>query len=292
LLRALLIAIVLALNLAFWGTLVLLGGVVRLFTFGGWRHRVKLALPWLAERWSAGNIALFDLLLDMRWEIEGVDELRRDAHYLIISNHVSWVDIFAVLRAFHGRAPFIRFFIKRALLWSPIAGQAAWALDYPFMRRYTPEYLAQHPEKRGRDLETTRIACRRFRRLPVSILNFVEGTRFTPEKHAEQESPYRSLLRPRVGGVAFVMASLSEQLDALVDVTLIYPSPDATMLDFVTNRLPWVRIEARRIEVPDEFRTDAIAEPGPQRDAFRQWIEEIWCHKDERITAVLEERRP
>ena len=152
--RAFAIAIGLALNLAFWGSLVLLGGLVKLLTFGQLRHRVIRALPWLAERWAVVNDRIFDFFLTTKWEIEGIDDLRRDEHYLVISNHISWIDIFAVLRAFHGRAPFIRFFLKHTLAWAPFAGQAAWALGFPFMRRYTPEYLKAHPEKRGRDLET------------------------------------------------------------------------------------------------------------------------------------------
>ena len=286
-LRALAIIIGLTLNLAFWGTFVLGGGLVKLLTFGELRRKVIRTLPKLAERWVACNDVIFDLFLSTRWEIEGVEDLRRDEHYLVISNHISWIDIFAVLRAFHLRAPFIRFFLKHALAWAPFAGQAAWALGFPFMRRYTPEYLAQHPEKRGRDLETTRLACRRFRHLPVSILNYVEGTRFSREKHEDQESPYRFLLRPRVGGIGFVLASLAEQIDALYDITIIYPTRDASMWDFVRNRVPWIRVIARRIDVPEEFRSDAITEPGLAREHFKQWIEQIWREKDERIAQVM-----
>ncbi len=284
--RALAIAVGLASNLAFWGSLVLAGGLVKLLTFGEMRHRVIRALPWLAERWAKWNDRIFDFFLATRWEIEGVDDLRRDEHYLVISNHISWVDIFAVVRAFRGRAPFVRFFLKHTLMWAPFAGQAAWALGFPFMRRYTPEYLKAHPEKRGRDLETTRIACRRFKHLPVTILNFVEGTRFSEEKQEEQDSPYRYLLRPRVGGVGFVLASLAEQIDALYDVTIIYPTRDVSMLDFISNTVPWIRMIVRRVEVPDEFRSDAITEPGPAREHFKAWVDGIWREKDERIARV------
>jgi len=274
-------------NVAFWGTLVFLGGMVKLLTFGDARRRVILALSWLAERWVGVNDRLFDGFLETRWQIEGVEGLRRDGHYLLISNHISWVDIFAVLRAFHLRAPFIRFFLKHALIWSPIVGQAAWALEFPFMRRYSPEYLAQHPEKRGRDLETTKKACRRYRQLPVSILNFVEGTRFDRQKHEDQQSPYRHLLRPRVGGIGFVLASMSEQLDAIYDVTVVYPKRDVTIFDFLANRLPWIRVQARRIEIPEELRSAAITEPGEARDRFKQWVEEIWRQKDAAIGRIL-----
>jgi 1-acyl-sn-glycerol-3-phosphate acyltransferase len=288
-LRVVAIGICLCLNLAFWGTVILTGGLVKLLTFGSLRRRAINVLSWCGERWVQFNDAIFDTFLATEWRMSGLEGLRRDRHYLVISNHVSWIDIFAVQRAFLDRGPFLRFFIKHALIWSPFIGQAAWALEFPFMRRYSREYLEQHPEKRGRDLETTRIACRRYRGIPVGILNYLEGTRFAREKHAEQQSPYKHLLRPRVGGIAFVLASFSEQLDALYDITVAYPKRDVTILDFVMNRLPWVALNARRIEVPAEFRTDAITQPGPEREHFKAWVEQLWREKDELIERILTE---
>jgi 1-acyl-sn-glycerol-3-phosphate acyltransferase len=284
--RALVIAILLPLNLVLWGTPILLGGVVKLLTFARGRRWIIGVLVWMAERWVYCNDLVFDMLLDTEWRIEGIADAKHDQHYLILSNHVSWVDIFVAFRAFTGKAPFLRFFLKSDLGWFPIVGQAAWALEFPFMRRYTPEYLAKHPEKRGRDLETTRKACRRYRKIPVSILNYAEGTRFTEEKHEEQQSPYEHLLRPRIGGISFVIASLAEQLDAVYDVTIVYPSHEVTMWQFASNKLPWVAVRARRIEIPVEFQSAAITEPGPPRERFKAWVEEIWREKDATITAM------
>ncbi len=290
-LRASAIILLLFLNLLLWGTPVLLGGIVKLLTFGRMRRAVNRRLPWLGEQWAKGNDAVFDTFLTTEWDVAGIEGLRRDGHYLVISNHVSWIDIFALFRVFGGKAPFIRFFLKQALIWFPVAGQACWALSFPFMRRYTPDYLAQHPEKRGRDLETTRKACRLYRHIPVTIVNFCEGTRFSREKHEEQDSPYRHLLRPRVGGVGFVLASLGEQLDAMVDVTLVYGSDDVTMWDFVTNRVRHVIVRARQLEIPPEVLTSTITEPGPARDRFKTWIEQRWSEKDALIERVLVESR-
>lgn len=294
-LRAFAIVVLMIVNLAIWGTLILLGGLLKLLTkllnLRGARTRMILILAWMAERWVQGNDQIFDWFLSTKWHIEGFDNLRRDGHYLIISNHISWVDIFAVLRAVRGRAPFVRFFLKQILIWFPIVGQACAALEFPFMRRYTPEYLAHHPEKRGRDLETTRKACRRYRHIPVTILNYIEGTRFTRDKHEDQESPYRHLLRPRVGGIGFVLASLGEQLDGMLDVTIVYPESEATLWDFATNRIPWIVVRARPIEVPPEFLSTAIAEAGPARERFKAWVEQLWRDKDEEIARILVESR-
>lgn len=274
-------------NLLLWGTLILAGGLFKLLTFGEARRQVILKLSAMADRWVAGNDAIFDTFLGTRWEITGIDGLDPNAHYLVIANHVSWIDIFAVLRAFHGKTAFIRFFLKQVLIWFPIAGQACWALEFPFMRRYSPEYLKQHPEKRGRDLETTRRFCQRYRRIPVAILNFVEGTRFTKEKEEDQQSPYRFLLRPRVGGISFVLASLGDQLDKLIDVTLVYPRRGVTMWDFVTNKVAWIRVSARALDIPPDFSDAAVTEPGPTREHLKQWVEQLWSEKDAEIGRIL-----
>jgi 1-acyl-sn-glycerol-3-phosphate acyltransferase len=283
-----------ALNSAFRGTCIALLGIVKFAIQvtaprSRARTRVILMLAWLGTRWVAANNRIFDRMLPTRWEVLGVgDDVRPDGHYLIISNHRSWVDIFAIQRAFHGRAPFIRFFLKQQLLWAPIVGQACWALEFPFMRRHTTEYLEKHPEKRDEDLETTRKACRRYRNFPVAVLNFLEGTRFTKAKHDKQQSPYRHLLRPRIGGTSFVLASLGDQLDAIYDVTVAYPPDnDVTFGKFVRGRMSKIIVHARRVDAPPQFFDAAVTRPGPERDALKAWIEDVWMEKDALITRLL-----
>jgi 1-acyl-sn-glycerol-3-phosphate acyltransferase len=293
LIRSLLIILLIPLNLILWGIPVMLLGIVKLVLPGGEpRRKLRLLLSELGDRWAGGNDIIFDRLLDTKWDISGIDGLRPDGHYLIVSNHASWLDIFVLQRAFHRRVAFMRFFIKQHLIWFPILGQACWAMDFPFMRRYTPEYLERHPEKRGKDLETTRRTCRRYRRIPMAILNFIEGTRFTRAKQLEEKSPYRNLLRPRVGGIAFVLASLGEQLDGVVDVTISYPRPDVTFWEFITNRVGRVVVRARLIEVPAQFVTEPITEPGPAREAFKIWIESLWREKDELLDQLAQSSAP
>lgn len=267
-------------NLVLWGIPVALGGIVKFAVQltapkSRLRTRVILALASLAERWVGGNDRIFDWLLPTAWDIEGIgDEVRPSGHYLIISNHVSWVDIFVLFRAFHGRAAFIRFFLKQQLKWLPIVGQGCWALEFPFMRRYTPEYLAKHPEKRGKDLETTRRACQRYRNFPVAIANYAEGTRFTRAKREQQQSPYKHLLRPRAGGISFVFASLGALLDATYDVTIAYPREEVTMWEFITGRLERVVVRARRVEPPPP-------------DGVKEWIDGVWREKDALLDSLL-----
>src|SRR5579859_4731119 len=283
--RGIATVVLLLANLVLVGTPVVLGGIVKFvvqFTAPRSRFRthVILFLAWIAEQWVANNDRIFERMLPTQWDIEGIpDDVRPDGHYLLMSNHVSWVDIVVLFHVFHRRMAFVRFFMKHQLIWFPIVGQGCWALEYPFMRRYTPEYLQQHPEKRGKDLETTRRACQRYRHVPVAIANFVEGTRFTDEKRDDQDSPYRHLLRPRIGGISYVLASLGDQLDAVFDVTIAYPG-DPTFWRFVSGKIATISVRVRRLEVPAEFFTSAITEPGPARERFKSWMDEVWREKD------------
>jgi 1-acyl-sn-glycerol-3-phosphate acyltransferase len=284
--RGVLTSFLLTVNCVFWGSLIIGLGLVKLGI--QWiaprsriRTRVILALAWLGDHWVAGNNRIFDSMLPTVWDVEGIDErIEINGRYLIISNHRSWVDILALQRTFAGRAPFLRFFLKKELIFFPVVGQGCWALEFPFMKRYTPEYLTAHPEKRGTDLVTTRKACARYRHFPVSILNFVEGSRFDLRKKAQQGSPYRHLLRPRSGGIGFVLASMGELLQATLDVTIAYPGVEIDMWKFVCGKVPRVAVRVRRLEVPLEFFEGAITEPGPARDRFKEWVDEVWRTKD------------
>ncbi len=284
-LRALVTVLLLLLNLIIFGTPVVIVGIVKFAVHmtaprSRLRTRVILILSGIAEKWVGMNDRIFDWLLPTRWDIDGIPEdISRDRHYLIISNHVSWVDIFTIFRAFHRRAAFVRFFLRRQLIFFPIVGQACWALEFPFMRR--------RPEKREKDLATARRATQRYRHMPVAIAAYLEGTRFSEEKRVDQDSPYAHLLRPRVGAISFVLASLWDQLDATIDVTLAYPGGDVTMWQFLSGQVERIVVRARRLDVPPEFFTPEVTEPGPARDRFKVWIESIWREKDALLATLI-----
>lgn len=283
--RGIATTVLLLLNMIIWGTPIFLGGIIKFLMPGRKRVPVVNFLVRLGEKWVEGNNRIIDTMLGTQWDVSGVETDGYDGHYLIVANHISWVDILVLFRAFHHRTAFIRFFLKQELIWFPIVGQGCWALDFPFMKRYTPEFLEKHPEKRGEDLATTRTACRKYRKVPVAIANFLEGTRFTREKHDDQDSPYRHLLRPRIGGIGFVLASMGDLLDATFDVTLAYPHGDVTFWQFVTNRVPRIVVRARRVEIPTDFYDEAVTRPGPVRDRFKAWVDQLWREKD----ALLDE---
>jgi len=183
-------------------TLVLFGplmvfALLKLVFQSEMRDRCSWAVMWIAETWSEINKLIFRLCLPTQWEVRGDEGLRNDTSYMVVSNHQSWVDIPALVQSLNRRTPFFKFFLKKELIWVPFLGLAWWALDYPFMKRYTKAFLAKNPELKGKDLEITKEACELYKRQPVTVVNYLEGTRFTPAKHAEQASPYQYLLKPK-----------------------------------------------------------------------------------------------
>lgn len=243
------------------------------------------ALTAIAQSWIAVNNALFDGFTRTRWSIEGIAQLRSEQNYLVLCNHQSWVDIPVLQKVFNRRIPFLRFFLKRQLIWVPLLGQAWWALDFPFMRRYSSKTLAEHPELRGKDLEATRRACAKFRQLPVSVMNFVEGTRFTAAKHAAQSSPYRNLLRPRAGGVAFALDAMGDALQAILDVTVVYPDGRPGIGDLLAGRVHDIRVHVRELPITADLRGDYESD-AQFRERFQRWMNALWEAKDEQITRL------
>jgi 1-acyl-sn-glycerol-3-phosphate acyltransferase len=250
------------------------------------RRALSGALVGIAEQWIAVNGFLFALFTPTQWQVEGLDGLHADGWYLVLSNHQSWVDIPVLQKTFNRRIPFLRFFLKKQLIWVPVLGLAWWALDFPFMQRHTKETLERHPELRSQDKEATRKACERFRQSPVSIMNFVEGSRFRTHKHEQQRSPYAHLLRPRAGGVAFVLEAMGEMLQAIVDVTIVYPDGRPTMIDLLAGRVRQIRVHVRRLPIPPEFLGGDYENDAEFRARFQAWISRLWTEKDESITRM------
>lgn len=242
------------------------------------------SVMWIAETWAEIDKAIFALLLPTRWDIRGIDDLRRDGSYLVVCNHQSWVDIPALIEALNRRTPYFKFFLKKELSWVPFLGLAFWALDYPFMKRYSREYLARHPERRGMDLEITRRACEKFRHMPVTIVNYLEGTRFTTEKHARQNSPYRHLLRPKAGGLAFTLAVLGQDLDAMLDVTIVYPGEQTPgFWALISGQVPRVIVDIRTRQLDAKLWQGDYQRDPAFREFMHRWVARLWEEKDDRI---------
>jgi len=253
----------------------------------GIRRVLDKTLMAIAESWIGFNSWLIRTFTHTRVSVEGDVHLLHDGHYLVLANHQSWVDIPMLQLAFNRRIPLLRFFLKQQLFWVPLLGLAWWALDFPFMKRYSRETLAKRPELAGRDVAATRRACEKFRHIPVSVMNFVEGTRFTAAKHAAQESPFAHLLKPKAGGVAFVLDAMGDALHAIIDITIAYPAGRHTLADLFADRLPEVRIHARELPITPELLGGDYQNDAVFRERFQAWVNELWEEKERRLAQML-----
>ncbi|MCX2888939.1 MULTISPECIES: acyltransferase [Pseudomonas] len=269
---------------------LLVFALLKLVLPGRGRDYASWAVMWVAETWSEIDKAIFALCIPTQWDIRGVENLRKDTSYLAVSNHQTWVDIPALIESLNRRTPFFKFFLKKELIWVPLLGLAWWGLDYPFMKRYSKAFLEKHPELKGKDLEITKAACELFKRQPVTVVNYLEGTRFTEAKRQQQQSPYRYLLKPKAGGVAFVLAALGEQLDALLDVTIVYPGNKApgfwALLNGSISRVI-IDIQVRELD-PALWAGDYENDPE-FRQMVQAWVNQLWVEKDQRIEQLRSE---
>ncbi|WP_218186445.1 acyltransferase [Terasakiispira papahanaumokuakeensis] len=248
-------------------------------------------IMWVARAWATVDQWIFAALTPTRWDIQGRAQLSRDESLLVIANHQSWVDIPALIEALNNQVPDFKFFLKRELVWVPFLGLAFWALDFPFMRRYSKSVLRKHPELARKDLETTRRACEKFRHYPVSVINFIEGTRFTPAKHERQQSPFQCLLRPKSGGVAYALDAMQGQIRHLLDVTVFYPDGVPNFWQLLSGQVRRVVVILDKQPIPEHLINGDYQGDPAYRSGFQQWLNERWRAKDERLVQWREQGR-
>lgn len=262
--------------------------LLKLLPYGPLQRRCSHWCIRVATNWVRGNRVLFRLLHAVQWDVDLRAPVEPGKNYLLISNHQSWADILVLFDILHGRAPFPRFFLKRELMYMPIIGVACWAMDFPFMRRHGRRALRNHPELRNLDLETTRRACALYRTEPVTVINFVEGTRFTPAKRLARQSPFRHLLRPKAGGMSFTLNAMGEQFAGILDVTIAYrPTNKPLLLSFAMGEQDQLAVHVDLLPIPQELMAGDYANDAEYRGRFQAWLNSIWSRKDARLEHML-----
>ncbi len=246
--------------------------------FRGVRQVADAALNAIAEGWSSVNGWWIAAVGRTRWHVTGVDGFKRKGWYLVSSNHQSWVDILVLQRTFNRRIPLLKFFIKYELIFVPVIGLAWWALDFPFMKR-------KGGVSAQKDLETARKACEKFRVIPTSVISFLEGTRFTRSKQAQQKSPYQHLLKPKAGGIGMALETMGDMFDAMIDVTIVYPNGVPEFWQLLSGQMDEVVVKVREVAIPRELlHRDATG--GIKRAELQAWINGLWEAKDREIAGI------
>ncbi len=272
--------LMLAGNTVFWFTPLMTAAFLKLaIPLNGWRKLSGRVINGMAKTWISINNFNIALTKGIKWDVRGLEGLSMKQWYLVIANHQTWSDIVVLQKVFNRKIPFLKFFLKKELIWVPLLGVAWWALDFPFMKRYSAAFLKKFPHLRGKDIEITRKACKKFETIPVSVMNFVEGTRFTALKHDKQNSPFRNLLKPKAGGVGFVLSTMGEQLRSILNVTIVYPEGDTRFWSFLSGRVREVRVLIEKIPVTADLLGDYI-EDREYQARFQEWLNTVWARKD------------
>lgn len=243
----------------------------------------------MGENWVSWNAVILSLRHSDRLDVRGIEGLNRQEWYLVIANHQTWVDIIALQVILNRRIPFLKFFIKQEMIWFPFLGVVWWAMDMPFMQRFSKSYLAKHPEKKGQDLEATRSACRKFQDTPTTVINFIEGTRFTVAKKIRRNSQFQYLLPPRAGGIALALTSMGSMFNAILDITLVYPKGVAHFWDLCCGDFDHVIIEINKRPVEKWMVEGDYENDREFRSRFHQWLTQVWQEKDRQIGSLVRE---
>ncbi len=277
-------------NTVIWFIPIFLLAILKLLVpFKTFRRSMTRWIMAIGESWVSWNAVIFALRSSDRLDIRGIEGLNREDWYLVFANHQTWVDIIALQVALNRRIPFLKFFIKKQLIWFPFLGIAWWAMDMPFMKRYSKSYLAKHPEKKGQDLEATRAACRKFRNTPTTVFNFIEGTRFSLDKKIRRNSQFEHLLPPRAGGIALALTSMGSMFDSILDVTIVYPNGVVQFWDLCCGEFSGVIIDINKRPV-EKWMVEGNYEYDREfRGHFHRWLTQIWQEKDGQIESLLGE---
>ncbi|WP_394132430.1 acyltransferase [Shewanella maritima] len=283
-------SVLLLLNTAVWAGLISIGGIIKLIIpIAGFRKVMTKLMNGFMWCWATCNGGILFLITRMEWDVEGLENLDKDGWYLIVSNHISGFDIAAQTYLLRDHIPMLKFFLKKELIYVPFLGLGCWALDMPFMDRTSPAKLKKNPKLRGKDLETTRKVCEKFKHFPTTIINYVEGSRYTEDKRQRQNSPYRYLLRPKAGGVAFTLSAMGEQFTNVLNITLVYPETENDVLYEVMNgKVTKVVMKVEVLPVP-EVNAEKYFSEAEYRVDFQRKLNDIWQKKDEQIHQVLKQ---
>lgn len=247
------------------------------------RERMDKIIWW----WTGGNRWLLKTLNliepDIDWK--HIDDVSLDKWYLVISNHQSWTDIILLQSYLYGKIPPLKFFTKQQLIWVPGIGLAMYVLGFPYVKRVSKAQIKANPNLRNADRDNIAEACKGFKNHPTSILNFLEGTRRTSAKQLNQSSDYKNLLKPKIGGIEYVIKDMGDYLHKLIDVTIVYPDGTPTFWQFVKGECRSVKFVVSHYDIPKQVLVDNDIE---RRSSLSGWIKTIWMQKDQQISEMTQ----
>ena len=273
-------------NTLFWCLFLLTIAIFKLLIpTESWKRLCTKLIINIGECWIFCNGLWIQALHRPRWNVEGFEELDSSNWYLAVANHQSWADIFVLQGITNRKIPMLKFFMKHVLIWVPVIGLAWWALDMPFLKRYTKEEIQKNPELRGKDIKAMEKSFERYSRYPVSIFSFAEGTRFTKEKKDNQLSQFEYLLNPKIGGIGLTLTTMP-YIKLLLDFTIHYEDERRSFWDFLCGRMSKADVRVRQINIPDNLLGKNYEDDPIFRENLKEWVYDIWSDKEKYLEEV------
>ena len=273
-------------NTLFWCLFLLTIAIFKLLIpTESWKRLCTKLIINIGECWIYCNGLWIQALHRPRWNVEGFEELDSSNWYLAVANHQSWADIFVLQGITNRKIPMLKFFMKHVLIWVPVIGLAWWALDMPFLKRYTKEEIQKNPELRGKDIKAMEKSFERYSRYPVSIFSFAEGTRFTKEKKDNQLSQFEYLLNPKIGGIGLTLTTMP-YIKLLLDFTIHYEDERRSFWDFLCGRMFKADVKVRQINIPDNLLGKNYEDDPIFRENLKEWVYDIWSDKEKYLEEV------
>lgn len=245
----------------------------------------RAALLWLhkvGKLWIEINYLIVKLLARIKWDVEGLNtvaNLPKDKWYLIIANHQSWNDVLVLQFLLNRKLPFQKYLVKENMRKFPVMGFVWDSIDCPFLKRESGG---------GEDINIIKEKCKKFKLAPATIATFIEGTRFTWDKHKQQASPYLNLLKPKAGGIAAILEELHKEIKGIIDVSLCYTPRKLSFWDLFAGNINKITAKINYIDIPQwllEKYHNNISYDN-YKDEFHEWLNDIWVAKDKFLSKV------
>jgi 1-acyl-sn-glycerol-3-phosphate acyltransferase len=285
--RAALVLAYIACNLTFWIIPVLVLVVFKwLVPISSVQIGIYEMMAWIYRAAVQMNSWILFQGLKIQLDLTGINQSCAGDFYLAICNHQSWSDIFILQHLLNRKTPVMKFLVKKELIYLPVVGLICWAYDFPFLNRgkQSPKSSVKLDSKN--DSQTLNKSLAQFLRSSATIMNFAEGTRFSPLKAKRQKSPYRHLLKPKAGGLIAIYKMMGQELAAVLDFTIVYDAPKPNFWRFIGGRIMRVKVHLDTVLSDELKETFGLPETNFTQARAIEWINQRWEQKDRKIEHI------
>lgn len=237
--------------------------------------------------WTLVNEVMILYFLKIDIKLPDLTEINKDEWHLITSNHQGFFDILVIQIICRRKGLYNKFFMKESLIFMPFIGISCWGLDFVFIKRFAKKILKEQPEKIKKQHQYILEKCSYFRTYPCSVINFIEGTRYTKEKAAR--SSYNNLLSPQPMGLSLLITEFYKQAKKIIDISIIYPEKHG-FFDLIYGESVTINVFCNIHPIDSALAGDYRHDKN-YRKIFSGWIKQLWQQKDQEITKVKQQLR-